>query len=261
MGNFLQTAITLCGTALVQEVVSSLPLTAPMAGGGLFDADGNLLGVVLPCGDRLVAIAPPSVDAMLRVAATFEQRLLASYGLVVGVLSLDEVAHFNMAYGVIVREVWTGSAGDEAGFRPGDVIASLEGSPVAEPADIEPLMTPTRHGTFALGVRRHARSIDIVLPALGSAPLDAGSTLGLVLDTPPAGYRIDAVVPGSASAEAGLLPGDRLLRIDGADPRNSAQVTRLLADAAGRTAFLEVVRGDRRLGLLLSAPDRPADRP
>ena len=40
-----------------------------MAGGGLFDLDGSLIGGVLPCDDRFAALSVGSVNSMLRVGA------------------------------------------------------------------------------------------------------------------------------------------------------------------------------------------------
>jgi membrane-associated protease RseP (regulator of RpoE activity) len=58
-------------------------------------------------------------------------------------------------------------------------------------------------------------------------------------------------VAGSAAANAGIRPGDVLLRINHAEPRNMAQVRRLLAVGRAAAAFVELQRGDRRWGVLL----------
>ena len=69
---------------------SNLPLTDSALGGGLFDVDGNLLGVVLRCGDHIAAVVPADVDRELARAASFEGQLLQSYGL--QVTGLDDVS-------------------------------------------------------------------------------------------------------------------------------------------------------------------------
>jgi membrane-associated protease RseP (regulator of RpoE activity) len=77
------------------------------------------------------------------------------------------------------------------------------------------------------------------------------SGAGLVLESPPQFYRIESVVPGSRAAAAGIEPGDRVVRIDHAEPRSLAQVQRALATDGALPMLLEVARADRRIAILV----------
>lgn len=253
-GNYLQSASVTCGRTPVQEVVSSIALNHLMAGGGLFDIDGALLAVILPCDQRLAAVATSSVARILQESDTNDQRVLARYGLVLGALTVDEKAHFTMDDGVIIREVWTGYRGDERGLMPGDIIGALDGIAVATPGDLVALTDPGGEEALELTVQRGPKTLTIALAAnvAATAPVTEPTPgSGLVWDALPERYTIDSVVPGSPAAMAGIQPGDRLIRIDHTEPRSLTQVQRLFANASALPVLLEIDRGDHRLAVLL----------
>ena len=79
-----------------------------MAGGGVFDLDGRLLGVIIPCSGRFVAVDSESIEMLLRQGRTVESRLLGRYRLRLGPLTDEEVEYYGSGEGAVVREVWTG---------------------------------------------------------------------------------------------------------------------------------------------------------
>jgi hypothetical protein len=117
--NFRQIASTTCGIAHVQEFIASIPLTGPMTGGGIFDMDGELLAVVLPCGNRVAAIESASVDDIIKRVGTVEERLLARYGVLFSSISPEERHYFSATNGLLVRELWMRTRADAAGFQAG----------------------------------------------------------------------------------------------------------------------------------------------
>jgi S1-C subfamily serine protease len=260
MGSFLQLDSVTCGDVVAWEAVSSLALTRAMAGGGLFDVDGSLLAVILPCDGRFAAIDVFSVETVLQEAETFEQRVLARYGLVLEMPTEAETLHFKLdggggGGGVIVREVWSGHPHAASALWPGDVIVSLDKEAVAGLESLQPLATAPRQQAFEVGIRRGSARLTIPLSPHDSSastvdPSDTG--VGVVWESPEPSYRIDSVVPGSRAAAAGLQPGDRIVRVDHREPESFAQIQRLLAAGRALPVFLEVQRGDRRLGILLS---------
>jgi S1-C subfamily serine protease len=261
-GSYLQSAAVTCGERRLQEVVSSLALSHMMIGGGLFDIDGGLLALILPCGDRVAAIATASVAAVLTQADTTEQRVLARYGLVLGALSDDEAAYFELGDGVIVREVWAGFRGAEAGVLPGDIIDALDGAVVTAPGDLGALGEPPGEQALELSVRRGTGTLTLTLtPTVGLPGNDleefvdavAPPGAGLVWEAPPPPepYRIEGVVPDSRAAVAGVEPGDRLVRIDHAEPRNLAQIRQIFEDSRTLPVLLDIERGERRLAVLV----------
>ena len=161
-------------------------------------------------------------------------------------LSLDEAAHFKLTGGVLVREVWEGSQAAFADLRPGDVIAV---------EDIDRLIAPVAAGQEMLLVKRGSREAKVALSRNSSdtGPSQEGdaSTLGLVWERPNVGFPIESVVPGSAADKAGVRGGDVLLRINHVEPKDLAQVRRLLAGRGSKTAFIELARDGRRVGMLV----------
>ena len=73
-------------------------------------------------------------------------------------------------------------------------------------------------------------------------------------------WTIATIAPDSAADDAGLKPGDRIVRIDGAPVESFADVGPLIADRIGDTLPLAVVRGDDTVNLRATigrAPDDP----
>jgi S1-C subfamily serine protease len=250
--NFRQSAPATCGFAPVREVVSSLSFTRAMVGGGLFNIDGELLGVILPCRDHIVAIDTTSVDNILRRADTVEERLLARYGIAFSRLSEEEQRYFKGIDGLLVREVWIGALGDGTGLWPGDIITALNRKAVATIDDLRALMAPPET-PFELRVRRGARNLTF---ALVSSSIRPGLTVpapdaGLVLDSSLKTYRIESVVPGSRAAAAGIEPGDRLVRINRAELRNLEQVQRTMTARKAAPMLLEIQRDARRIAIVM----------
>jgi serine protease Do len=248
-GNFLETRSTRCGEMGVEAVLTSIALSDEMAGGGLFDLDGALVAVVLPCDEEHVALTPDSVSRLLERGHGFEAEMLASYGL--RTLPVDEAARdlLGVEDGALVSEIWRGYPADESGLRPGDVIVSLGEQDVASPQDLEPLLLPPELQPRQLRVRRGRRTLEVDLSPRQAQEAVDEETHGVQLEPPPAGFTIGAVSPGSHGDDAGLRAGDRILRIDDREPRSPAELRRALN--RGRPVFVEIERDRRRLGLLL----------
>jgi serine protease Do len=251
-GHYLESETTACGEQVVGEVFSSLSLSAEMAGGGLFDLDGSLLAVILPCGERYAALTLDSVTRLLAEGRTVAGQLLARQGLRVAALDEESRKHLRVEGGALVSEVWTGYPAAEAGLRPGDVIQGLDGSPVGSPEDLRPLVVAPTEPRWTLEVRRGRRKLEVELgPPASPAPAGPGEGdgSGVRLVPPSRGYPIASVLPGSPGDEAGIRPGDRVVRIDRVSPRSADEVERALRGKD--PVFLELARGQRRLGVLL----------
>jgi len=256
-GHFIATRALSCGELSAVEVVTNIAITKPMAGGGLFDLDGNLLAVLLACDERLVAVAVGSLEAGLRTELSIENRMLARFGMRLDPLSGAERSFFEREDGALVREVWRRYPADLAGLAAGDVIVEHDGEPVRSPDDLIALLLPTEQEVFELLVHRGDTSLRVELPVEppdSSVDADDGGQLGMVWESPAPGYRIDEVVPGSAAAEAGIRAGDRLLRLDNTVPEDLAQVQGTLSSPDAEPTFLELERDGRRWGVLLEGP-------
>jgi hypothetical protein len=255
--NFRQMTMTTCGIAPAREFVASIPLTRAMTGGGIFNMERELLGVILPCGDHMAAIEPSSIDEMLKRVTTVQERALARYGILVSSFSPDERRYFSGTDGLLVREVWMGTRGDAAGLQPGDVVVALNGRAVAGIDDLQPLTTHSA-GTPELEVRRGAKTQTVTLAATVTPGMSSkrDSGIGLVIESPRPTYRIDAVLPEGRAARAGVKAGDILRRINHVEPRTRAQVDRAMKNATSTPILLEIERDRRRVAIIV--PEGPA---
>jgi S1-C subfamily serine protease len=249
-GHYVETRPTTCGELAVDEILTSLALSSEMAGGGLFDLDGALVAVILPCGEGHAALSPPSVSRLIRAGRSLEGQLLALYGMRTAPVTEGLRSHFAVEGGALVSEIWSGHLAAEAGLRPGDVIVGLGEHEVSSPQDLQPLLLPPELGMRLVRARRGRRTVEVDLSARSGPPAtpEAGDH-GVQLASGPVGFPIGPVSPGSRADEAGLRGGDRIVRVDDVEPRSAAELRRALARR--RPVFLELERGQRRRGMLL----------
>ena len=247
--SFLQAAQTNCGVAAAKEIVSTAALSPRMIGGGLFDLDGNLMALILPCDGRVAAIATASVEQMIALAGTVQERILARHGLLIGVLSEDERRYFNDVNGLLVREVWTPARGGH-GILPGDIVTALNGEPVMSMDDLQPL-TQTE-GRFELGVRRGAttRTLTVGEGSSSGGAAKQSADIGIEFGSPARGFRVDSVQPAGRLTRAGIKAGDRLVRINGTEPTSLRQAERAIATNGG-PMLIDVEREGRRLAIVV----------
>jgi len=251
---FLGTALVQCGDQTVDELRSNVAWSLDMAGGGLFDLDSSLIGVILPCGDRFAAVAVESISAMVQRGSSTMGRVLGRYGVLLDSLTEDEQVYFGRGGGVIIREVWTGYPAEAAGLKPGDILIAINAEPIGAPEQLDPLGDAGDVDTFDVAVLRGDEIVPVVL-ATDTGPSSAADELdarpGIFWEPEPVGHLIDAVVPDSPADIAGLRAGDRLIRIDDQEPVDLAQAVEILAPGREESVFLEIDRAGRRWGVLL----------
>ena len=248
-----------CGEFEFREVITNLNLEESMLGGGLFDLDRNLVGVIIRCPDRITAMAADDVDTALDFVRSAPSRLVARYGFRINVQTEADETESTEARGqtLVVTEVWSGSVADRAGLLPFDVIEELGGEPVRREDDLASLLDPETSGARELKIRRGSRTRTLQLETNGK-PNDrevADSTsAGLVFSAPPTGFVIHSVTPGSRAERAGIQPGDRLLEVNGKRVRSERELNRVVAASAEKPLPLIVERGERKRSFLLPAP-------
>lgn len=140
------------------------------------------------------------------------------------ILSLDEnigevPGLVNQSYAAVVG-IRAKTPAEKIGLRTGDRIAKINGKDVQYFREIEPLILPLQGQTVSLEVERwpslgasksETVMIDTLLPAFSS--LEA---LGLERSE----LYLSKIVEKSPAEKAGLLAGDRILKVDGVDAKS-----------------------------------------
>ena len=255
---YVEVAEITCQGRTVRDVVTSVALGPELAGAGLFDLDNNLLGVVLPCDGRFVAVTAADIEELTEEAGSVRSRIAQRYGMTLDVVTPAERTHLGVAFGLLVRDVWNGELADTIGLLAGDVVVSINAELILDVDQLAPLVDDAaRSGdieAYELAVVRGSETVVLNLPAdplTLLAPDAAAPDGGLVWDDPDRGYQLNDVRPGTAAALAGLRAGDRLLRLDGAVPDTLAAVRTALSPARETPVLLELERGARRTAILL----------
>jgi serine protease Do len=173
--------------------------------------------------------------------------------------------------------VQPGGPGEKAGIVPGDVVRSVNGTPVNQSSDLPPIVGAMAPGTrVRLGVMREGREreVTVTLSELddgiaaqgapgrdsetrpGRGPAATANALGLVGQELDANQRrqlgLDAGqgvgiarVQGLAAREAGIRPGDVVLQVGRAEVGSAAALDRELRNVkAGETVMLLLRRGN-----------------
>jgi len=218
-----------CGAISYRSIQSSAPISTALLGGGVFNLEGQFLGLISECEQRPVVIAAESVDEILRQPPTMNGRLEDYYGIRVSGAGANEEARTGSAVQVIA--VWARSRGEMAGILPGDVITSADGEPVRSRDDLEALVASDKTG-HQLALLRGRRRISLTLS--GDIALESGrAEFGFTLAERPLDRQVAVVTvePGSGAARAGVLTGDLLLRVGATPVTGVAAALRALQEA------------------------------
>jgi serine protease Do len=177
--------------------------------------------------------------------------------------------------GVLVQVATDGGPAEDAGLRRGDVIYSVEGTVVGSTNGLQNLIAQRRpNEEVTVRIYRDGAARDITI-RLGEAPLagtlepepmaeevTAGSKLGIGVRvlTPElaneigyeeaGGVIISQVTPAGPAARRDIVPGMKLIEVNGQAVETPEDVSRILADVADRQIVSLVVgfpNGDTRL--------------
>lgn len=255
------------------------------SGGALVNLSGELVGInsqiLSPSGGNIgIGFSIPS-----NMAKSVMQQLIKDGKVHRGMLgvgiqdvtsALAENFGLNDIRGVIVNSVTPSSPADKAGLKQGDVILSLNGSPLKDGNELRNKIAQTAPGTeVSIGYVRGGNSSgeqtakvtlgefqvkkDVsVKPSTDTEPEQGKLGLSLTPVTPQiaselnlkdvsTGLAVAAVQPGSPADEAGIAQGDIILEINRQAVKTVDEVKSAIAKSKNNTVLLLINRGGQTL--------------
>jgi len=175
-------------------------------------------------------------------------------------------------FGVVIVEVIEGAPAERAGLKAGDIVVAFDDRPVTETRLLQRLIAaaPTEAETRLTVLRADGRrGVAVKLAAMPRAIIGEriAAEFGFIVRDPevqgegavprlgPMVSAVAVVVKGSPAERAGLEVGDVIVQVNDQGVVTREATREALADAsAERPLRLTVRRGERRLGLTLTAP-------
>lgn len=197
-------------------------------------------------GDMMSLLTPVCEDAGKSTALIFSGSEPVAFGLIVGAdgLIVTKRSELSGADPLRVRlpDNRLVTARVAAVRREADLAllkADADGLTVAEMVDEEPAV-----GSFLVTVGRGGRPLHLGVVSVPSRPVAAFGRLGVQLDNDSAGrVRVELVVAESGAYDAGVLPGDQILAVDGRQPGGRDEVISQLKEMfPGESVRLTLVR-------------------
>jgi serine protease Do len=232
------------------------------SGGALVNARGELIGIntflissngsfsgmgfAIP-----TQIVQPTVETLIRDGKVSHGMI----GIGISDITPDNARFFQMsnATGALVTQVEPNSPGGKAGLKTGDVIAKLNGHPVADAGELQMEVGQKRPGdTIQLEIIRDGKtsSIPVTLEAMSAAKGEAndgtehgkgrwGVSLGdlnsdardqMQIPSDVHGAVVEDVQPGSPADNAGLQRGDVIVEVNRHLQQSAANVAKALSN-------------------------------
>ncbi len=263
---------TLPGDAYVPFIQTDVAVNPGNSGGPLFNLAGEVIGINSQIYSRSGGYQGLSFAIPINVAMRVRDQIVATgrvahARLGVGVQEMNQALAdsfgLKRAEGALVSSVQPGSAAEQAGVQPGDVIVKYDGKPVGGAGELSALVgqaTPGDKVKLQILRKGDAKELVATLGAAKSDPVAKASgdaagkgKLGLAVRplTPEekrelkvAGGLVVEDVAGPA-AQAGVQPGDVLL-MAGGKPVQSVAELRAAASGSGTVALL-LQRGEARI--------------
>jgi len=247
------------------------------SGGALVDAEGRLIGINTAIlsrsgGNQGIGFAIPSDLARDVMGSLIKDgRVTRGYlGVMIQNVTPDLAKEFKLKdnQGALVGDVTPNSPAEQAGLKSGDVILNFNGKPVMDSRHLK-LEVARAHPGEAIPVKvlrdGTVKSLEVTvkevpgtellakndspkgedtgtLNGVGVADIDSGARQQFQLPGHVKGVVVTQVDPNSASAEAGLRPGDVIQEINRKSVKDAEEAVKLTEKATDKTTLLRVWR-------------------
>lgn len=277
------------GDTYVPFIQTDVPINPGNSGGPLFDTQGRVVGINSQILSKSGGYMGLSFAIPINTAMAIANQIISKgkalhgwAGIATQDLNQDLARAFGLALpqGALVTEVAPGSPGDKGGLEPGDIILAVDSKALMNSADLPPLIGLSLPGeSRALTVLRGKQigQVNLVVGDLqdgmlagkGDKASDRIGPLNIgVVQTDDATRKVLGITTGilvrelgpGPAAEAGILPGDILLRMGRQSLDTVDQFTRLIDQMpTGHPMPVMIKRRDGILFLPLTLPqDKPA---
>jgi serine protease Do len=258
------------------------PINHGNSGGPLVDGDGRVVGIntaiYSPNGGSVgVGFAIPSNEAK-EITAKLETNGSIDHGYL-GVeiqpvtTDIAEAIGLNKTQGALINSVKSDTPASKAGLKSGDIVTKVGASDVKTPKDLSRLVADLEPGAKEdLTILRDGKTVDVDVtiggddrgskkfadadqeqpkgPSIGVVLTDLTSEERAEMELPDdfTGAVVASVNPDKSAAAAGVLVGDVIHKVNGADVSDAHAAKEAVADAAkaGKKSVLLLVEREGR---------------
>jgi S1-C subfamily serine protease len=154
---------------VIEDVIQTdAALNPGNSGGALADADARVVGINTAVAGIGLGMAVPVNDTTRRIIAALMQdgrvrRAYLGLAMVPGPVPANWRERLGRTTGLLIAQVVAGGPADQAGLRPGDLLLTVAGKPVAVSQDLQRLMFSDAIGRpLAITVMRNGALVDVI---------------------------------------------------------------------------------------------------
>jgi regulator of sigma E protease len=152
----------------------------------------------------------------------------------------------------LVRRVEPDSPAEKAGVQPGDLIVKADGRTDPKWRDLEDTIAVNPDQDLSITVKRDGEAKQITLH-VGSRAIDQEKIGDAGLRAEDLRLTVDKVKPGEPAAEAGLKPGDNIIKVNGArveqNRYGAEEIIKVIRSSSDKPLTLTVKRDDASLDI------------
>ena len=263
---------SLPGSGYVPFLQTDVAVNPGNSGGPLFDLNGDVVGINSQIYSRSGGFQGLSFAIPINLVAKVEHQLVSTGHVTRGRLgvTIQDVSQglansfgLKSPNGALVSNVDPNGPAAKAGIEPGDVIMKMDGQDVVSSTDLPAQVAALKPGTqVTLALWRNGAEKDVTATVgelknqsvAQAEPTSDHGRLGVAVRPLTDEERQQAGVQGGllvqeasgAAADAGIQPGDIILRVNNTPVHSARELSSLVSKAGERIALL-VQHGDARI--------------